>query len=371
MNHIPLVDLKAEYKHIKRDIDTAIGRVIENTSFILGAEVDRFEENFARYCQAKYCVGVASGTAALSLSLLALGIQPGDEVITTPFTFIATAEAISHCGAIPVFVDIDPNTYLINPDQIEAKITQKTRAIVPVHLYGQPADLDPIQRIAKRYGLAVVEDAAQAHGAEYKGKRVGTIGDVSCFSFYPGKNLGAYGDAGAVVTNDSQIAEKILMLRNHGRKKGVKYEHQIVGFGERIDSLHAAILNAKLPYLEEWTERRRTLAHRYNDLLKDDDFILFEETLNTRHVYHLYVLRHPKRDAILAFLKDNGIGAGVHYPIPLHLQPAYSFLGHRLGDFPQAERIAKEVFSLPLFPFMTEEQQDFIVSTVRQAVSVL
>jgi len=365
---IPLVDLKAQYRTISSDIDQAIQRVINNTSFIMGQEVEAFESAFAAYCQAKYAIGVASGTAALHLALRACDVGPGHEVITTPYTFIATAEAITHAGARPVFVDIDPLTYNIDPAEIEAAITERTRAIIPVHLYGQPADMDPILEIAQRHGLRVIEDAAQAHDAEYKGRRVGTLGDVACFSFYPGKNLGAYGDAGAVVTNDPQIADRVRLLRNHGRRQ--KYEHLIEGYGERLDALQGAILSAKLPYLGSWTNARRKLADHYRAHLADSDNIIVPFVADdVRHVYHLFVVQVPSRDQVLSALRADGIGAGVHYPIPLHLQPAYRYIGAEAGSFPVAEACASKVLSLPLYPEMTEEQVTWVSERVRFHVS--
>jgi dTDP-4-amino-4,6-dideoxygalactose transaminase len=361
---IPLVDLKAQYRSIQSDIDAAIRRVVENTSFILGKEVQAFEQAFAQYCGADHCIGVSSGTAALHLALRAAGIGPGDEVITSPFTFVATAEAIWMAGARPVFVDIHPRYYCIHPDLIERAITPRTKAIMPVHLYGQPADMDPIMDIARRHQLLVIEDAAQAHGAEYHGRRTGILGDIAGFSFYPGKNLGAYGDAGAVVTNNAELAERVRMLRDHGRRS--KYEHEILGYGERLDALQAAILAAKLPHLEAWTERRRALAQRYHRLLAEVPVELPEEMPGTRMVYHIYAIRTPRRDALLQHLNAQGIGAGVHYPIPLHLQPSLRYLGYQPGDFPEAERASQEVLSLPLYPEMTDEQQDMIVEAIRQ-----
>lgn len=360
--NIPLVDLKAQYRAIQPDIDRAIERVITHAGFILGREVAQFEEAFASYCRAAHCVGTSSGTSALHLALRAAGIGPGDEVITTPFTFIATVEAIWMAGAKPVFADIDLRTYNLDPTQIEAVITEKTKAILPVHLYGQPADMDPLLAIAERYNLAVIEDAAQAHGAEYRGRRAGTLGQAACFSFYPGKNLGAYGDAGAVVTNDAELAERVRMLRDHGRLS--KYEHQLLGFGERLDALQAAILGAKLPYLEDWIERRRALAARYNELLADSGLVLPHELPDRRAVYHLYVVRSAHRDALLEHLKARGIGAGIHYPIPLHLQPSLCYLGYRAGDFPQAEQASREVLSLPLYPEMTDEQVRYVAQAI-------
>lgn len=364
MEKIPLVDLKAQYLSIKDEIDEAIERVINKTAFILGEEVEAFEEEYARYCGAKHCVGVASGTAALHLALVACGIGPGDEVITTPFTFIATAEAISHCGARPVFVDIDPQTYNIDPTKIEAVITERTRAIVPVHLYGQPADMDPILSIARRHGLKVIEDAAQAHGAEYKGRRTGTLGDVACFSFYPGKNLGAYGDGGAVVTDNVETANRVRRLRDHGRQ--AKYEHLEIGYGERLDALQAAILRAKLRYLETWIEARRNHACQYTNLLGECRVVTPYEAPFVRHVYHLYVIRSSHRDELVVYLRARGIGVGIHYPIPLHLQPAYLQKDYGNSHLPIAEQAATEVVSLPMYPELTGEQIAHIADAVNQ-----
>lgn len=366
--HIPLVDLKAQYQQIKDKVNDAIERVLENTSFIMGKEVAEFEKMFAEYCGAVHCVGVSSGTAALQLALIACGVGYGDEVITSPHTFIATAEAISFCGAVPVFVDIDPRTYNIDPTLIERAITDRTKAIIPVHLYGQPADMDPIISIANQYGLAVIEDAAQAHGAIYKGQPIGTIGDVGCFSFYPGKNLGAYGDGGAIVTNDSKIAQKIAALRNHGRLPGNKYLHDMVGYGERLDSLQAAILKVKLEYLTIWIEQRREKAAYYSRMLAD---CIVETPYcpgSIEHAYHLYVLRVPNRDRILQELREQGIGAGIHYPIPVHLQPAYQYLNQKCGAYPISEQAADQILSLPIFPELTQAQQDRVIDTLIYAL---
>jgi dTDP-4-amino-4,6-dideoxygalactose transaminase len=361
---IPLVDLKAQYQAIQPEIDAAMQRVVHNTSFILGKEVSEFEKNFAAFCQTQYCVGVDSGTAALHLALLICDIKPGDEVITTTHTFVATAEVISLVGAKPVLVDIDPRTYNIDPNKIEAAITPRTRAIIPVHLYGQPAEMDPILDIAKRHHLRVIEDAAQAHGAEYRGKRAGTMGDVACFSFYPGKNLGAYGDAGALVTNSEELANRARMLRNHGRVD--KYEHQIVGYGYRLDALQAAILGAKLPHLDAWNARRRDIADRYTELLTNSDLVLPYCPPHITPIYHIYAVLSKHRDALLTHLKTRGIEAGIHYPIPLHLQPVYKNLGYKRGDFPIAERVADEELSLPMYPEMTDAQMEQIVRAVKE-----
>ena len=364
--NIPLVDLKAQYATIKTEVDAAITRVVNNAAFILGPEVKAFEQEFASFCEARYSVGISSGTDALHLALRACGVGLGDEVVTTPFTFIATSEAISMCGARPVFCDIDPRTYNIDPSQIEARITSHTKAIVPVHLYGQPADMDPILELARRHNLRVVEDAAQAHGARYKGRRVGTLADVACFSFYPGKNLGAYGDAGAVVTNDDEIAGKVRLLRDHGRRD--KYEHLIEGYGNRLDALQAAILRAKLPHLKEWNASRQALATAYTcSSTKPIQPPFVPEWAEP--VWHLYVVRVKERRQVQEYLKQAGIATGVHYPIPLHLQPAYRELGYKVGDFPHSEIAAKEVLSLPLYPELPAEQLQAIVSTLLQALS--
>lgn len=360
---IPLVDLRAQYNTIKSEIDSAVQRVLDNTSFIMGKEVTSFEAAFAGFVGATGAAGVASGTAALHLALLACGVGPGDEVITAAHTFIATAEAISHTGARPVFVDIDPNTYTLDPAQVEDRITDRTRAIVPVHLYGQPADLDPLVDIARRRSLWLIEDAAQAHGAEYKGRRCGTIGHMACFSFYPGKNLGAYGDAGAVTSNDEKLLAKVRKLRDHGRTS--KYEHDEIGYGERIDALQAAILAAKLPHLESWSEARRSHARLYNELLAGSTVATPYESPDVRHVYHLYVVRTPHRDDLLSHLKRNGVDAGIHYPIPVHKQPAYAKQGYSDVSLPVSERAAAEVLSLPLYPELTEAQIHHVAKAVR------
>jgi dTDP-4-amino-4,6-dideoxygalactose transaminase len=364
---IPLVDLKSQYQNHKSEIDAAMQRVIDTTSFIMGPAVREFEEAFAACCTTKYAVGVDSGTGALNLIFRALGLGPGDEVITTPHTFIATTEMLNHMGVKPVFVDIDPKTYNINPALIEKVITPRAKAILPVHLYGQPADMDPILEIAGHHNLIVIEDAAQAHAAEYKGRRTGSLAKAAIFSFYPGKNLGAYGDAGAVVTDDDQLAEKIRLLRNHGRF--AKYEHQVAGWGARMDTLQAAILHAKLAHLEEWTEKRRAVAARYRELLSGLDGVEVPyESPDVRHVYHLFVVRVANRGQVWDKLKARGVGAGVHYPLPLHLQPTYSYLGHRRGDFPETETAADSVLSLPLYPEMTDEHIEHVVDALRESI---
>jgi len=367
---IPFVDLKAQYDSIKDEMDEAIQNVLNNTSFIMGEELKKFEEEFARFCDVKYAIGVANGSDALILALKACGIGKGDEVITVPHTFIATTEAISNVGGKVVFVDVDPKTYTIDISKIEEKINKRTKAIIPVHLYGQPADMDPIMRLAKKYNLKVIEDAAQAHGAEYKGEKVGSIGEVACFSFYPGKNLGAYGDAGIVVTDNEEIAEVIKLLRNHGRI-AKKYEYDIEGYSSRLDNLQAAILRVKLRYLNKWNESRRKNAKKYNELLDNIGRIITPyEADYAKHVYHLYVIRTDKgRDKLREELKSKGITTGIHYPIPLHLQPAYSYLGHKEGDFPVTERCSQKILSLPIFAELTGGQIEEIVEIIKNIKS--
>jgi dTDP-4-amino-4,6-dideoxygalactose transaminase len=350
--NIPLVDLRAQYDAIRGEIDEAIARVLASAEFIMGPEVAAFDQAFASFCEVEHAVGVSSGTDALHLALRACGVTEGDEVITTPFTFIATAEAISMCGARPVFADIDARTCNLDPAQVERRITRRTRAIVPVHLYGQPADMTPILDIAARHGLRVIEDAAQAHGARYKGARVGTLGDAGCFSFYPGKNLGAYGDAGAVVTRDATIAARVRRLRDHGRQD--KYEHLEVGFGNRLDGLQAAILSAKLPHLASWNQGRAKLARRYTQLLSGRGPAVPFVPDWAEPVWHLYVIRVGERASAQNTLRESGIATGVHYPLPLHVQPAYRHLGYRPDEFPEAIRAAGEVLSLPIYPELSE-----------------
>lgn len=351
---------------MKPDIDAAIQRVIDNTSFILGKEVVDFEQAFASAVGVQGAVGVASGTAAIRLALLAAEVGPGDEVITTAHTFIATAEAISQIGARPVFVDIDSRTYNLDPEKVEDAISPRTRAILPVHLYGQPAGMGPLLDIAERHHLWLIEDAAQAHLAEYEGRQCGSIGSLACFSFYPGKNLGAYGDAGAVTGNDPDLLAKVRKLRDHGRTS--KYEHDEIGFGDRIDALQAAILATKLPHLNEWTEARRAHARRYDQLLADTDVISPYEAPNVRHVYHLYVIRVPRRDEMLEHLKSHGVGAGIHYPVPVHRQPAYLKEGYGDISLPVTEQMANEVVSLPMYPELNSEQIEYVAQAVKEAL---
>jgi dTDP-4-amino-4,6-dideoxygalactose transaminase len=366
---IPLVDLNAQYRSIKAEIDAAVGAVLENGRFILGPEVEAFEREFSAYCGSAHAVGVNSGTSALHLALLAAGVGEGDEVITAAFTFVATVAAIEYTGARAVLVDVDPSTLTIDPRRIESAITDKTKAIIPVHLYGHPADMDPIMDIARAHSLLVVEDAAQAHGAEYKHRRVGSIGDLGCFSFYPGKNLGAAGDGGAVTTDNDGYAQRLRMLHDWGAEE--KYVHVVKGFNFRLDEIQAAILRVKLRRLEAWTELRRRHAHAYSSLFSGSAVDPVGEAGDVRHVYHLYVVRTRERDRVRSELYAAGIQAGIHYPIPAHLQPAYENLGYRRGDFPVSERAADEVLSLPLYPELTSGAVERIARAVARSASVM
>jgi len=370
---IPMADLKAQYLSIKDEIDTAVRRVIESSQFILGPEVDAFEKEMAAYCGTAYAIGVASGTEALQLALLACGIGPGDEVITTPFTFIATAEAITQCGAVPVFVDIDPVTYNIDPNLIEAKITPKTRCILPVHLYGESVDMHPVMETAKKHNLKVIEDCAQALAAEYKGKKVGSIGDAGCLSFFPSKVLGAYGDGGMVVTNDGQVAEKLKMLRNHGAKQ--KYYHLVPGFNSRLDGLQAAILRVKLKYLDGWIKLRREKAALYAKHLGNiPGMSIPHQSLGCYHCYNYYTIRlvdsRFNREVLQKHLTSRGISHMVYYPVSLHLQAVCAALGGKTGDFPHSERAQDEVLSLPIYPEMTEEQVMEVAAVIKEFAAI-
>lgn len=363
--NVPLVDLYAQYLSIKPDVDTAIERTIARSAFIGGEELRSFESEFAKYCEAAACVGVGNGTDALYLTLRALGIGAGDEVITVAHTFTATAEAISSIGARPVFVDIKPDTMLMDPDLIESAITPRTRAIIPVHIYGQPCEMDRIMEIARRHGLKVIEDAAQAHGARWRGRRVGSIGDVACFSFFPGKNLGAYGDAGGVVSRDEDLIRRIRMLANHGRMD--KYVHQIEGVNSRLDNLQAAILRVKLRRLDIWNAARERHAQRYCEILSNCGVILPVVHPEVETVWHLFVIKVQDRDRLQAELNERGIAAGVHYPVPLHRQPAYQHLGIPEGALPVTEQVAPHILSLPMYPELTEDQ----IAAVGKAVSAV
>lgn len=360
---IPFIDLKAQYLSIKNEINLAVTKVLESSQYVLGDEVSAFETEFAAYCDADYGIAVNSGTSALHLALLAAGIGHGDEVITVPFTFVATVAAICYTGATPVFVDINPVSYTIDVTQLEKAITKKTKAILPVHLYGQPADMEPILSIARHYGLIVIEDAAQAHGAQYQGLRVGSIGDLGCFSFYPGKNLGAYGEGGMIVTNNPEYARLICMLRDWGQEH--KYHHVLKGYNYRMDAIQGAILRVKLRYLDQWTEARRTHAALYNQYLANSGLRTPTVCDDNRHVYHIYAVRSSQREQLKQKLDQQEIQTGIHYPIPLHLLTAYADLGYELGDFPHSELAAREVLSLPMFAELTPEQINTIAQEIK------
>ncbi|MBN3038335.1 MAG: DegT/DnrJ/EryC1/StrS family aminotransferase [Candidatus Omnitrophica bacterium] len=365
---IPLLDLKKQYQSIKQEIDARISKILESGRFILGPEVSSLEAEVADFCQAKYAIGVASGTDALELALRALGVKAGDEVITTPFTFIATTEAITQVGAKVVFVDIRLDTYNIDPEKIREKITPRSKVIIPVHLYGQPCDVEEIMEIARENNLLVIEDCAQAIGAEYKGKKVGSFGDIGCFSFFPSKNLGGYGDGGMCTTEKEELAEKLRMLRVHGSKN--KYQHITEGRNSRLDEIQAGILRIKLQHLNQWNQQRREKARLYTKMFKEsglaDKVILPVETKDVKHVFNLYVIRVRHRDELLGFLKSKEIFAAVHYPIPLHLQEVYKQAGHKIGDFPNAELTAREIISLPFFPEISEEQISAVVESIKE-----
>ena len=362
---VKFVDLHAMHAPLMDDFRQVFERVLENSSFILGSEVDRFEEAFARYLGANDCIAVSNGTVALELALLALGVRPGDEVITVPNTFIATAEAISAVGAHPVFVDVDPVSYTMDPNLVEAAITPRTRVLLPVHLYGQAADMDPLLESAARHGLKVLEDACQAHGAEYKGKKAGTLGAAGCFSFYPGKNLGALGEGGAVVTSDPALAARMRMLRDHGSVK--KYEHALPGYNFRLEGLQGGFLAVKLPHLDGWNDRRRRAARHYDNLLSGDGIVTPLEMPYAHHVYHLYVIQAEDREQLRRNLHAAGVETGLHYPGPLHLQEAYRSLGYKKGDFPVCEYLAERILSLPMFPDITREQVEYVISVIKES----
>ncbi len=364
MTLIPFLDLKAQYTQIKPEIDAALARVVANANFVLGPEVTAFEERFARYCRTAHCRAVNTGTSALHLALLAAGIGPGDEVITVSMTFVATTAAILYSGAKPVFVDVDPATWTMNPALIEAAITPRTKAIMPVHLHGQMADMDPIMSIARRHGLVVIEDAAQAHGAEYKGRRAGSIGDLGCFSFYPGKNLGAFGEGGAVVTDQPDLARRVSLLRDWGQE--AKYKHVVAGYNYRMDGIQGAVLNVKMNHIESWTDARRSLAERYDRLLSDLHLAGPQPPWYSRHVYHVYAVRLSRRDDAIILLREAGIDVGIHYPVPVHLQKAYAELGYQPGDLPVTEMLANEFLSLPIYPELLPEQVAEVVSTLKR-----
>jgi len=359
---IPFVDLKAQYASIKHEVDAAIQGVLESCQFTLGGEVAAFEQEFAAYCQSKHGIGVNTGTSALHLALLAAEVGPGDEVITVPFTFVATVAAICYTGAKPVFVDVDPQTFNMDAGALESAITARTKAIIPVHLYGQPADMDPILQVAKKRGLIVIEDACQAHGAQYKGRRAGSLGDMGCFSFYPGKNLGAYGEGGMVVTGNAQYARTIRMLRDWGAE--TKYQHVLKGYNYRLEGLQGAVLRVKLRHLEAWTEARRAAAARYDRLFADSGVATPKTIPYARHVYHIYAIRTAHRQQWQEALQARGIQTGVHYPAPVHLLPAYADLGYQAGDFPHAERAANEALSLPMYAELTAGQCEQVAAAI-------
>lgn len=361
---VPLVDLKAQYKPLKEEILEGIAHSLEGMWLFLGENVQAFETEFSEFCGSKYGIGVSEGTTALHVILRAMEIGPGDEVITVSHTFVATAEAIVLAGATPVFVDIDPETCLMDVSQIEDKITPRTKAILPVHLYGQIVDMDPLLEIAERHGLRVIEDACQAHGAYYKDRRAGTLGDAGAFSFYFSKNLGAYGEGGFITTKDDEIARRIRMIRDHGSER--KYYHDLMGLNARLDELQAVVLRAKLPHLEEWTRMRREHAAQYNELLENAPIKTPVERPERSHVYHLYVIRTPHRDEMLGYLKENGVGAGIHYPVPIHLQKSMAYLGYTEGSLPVTEQVTSEIISLPMYAEMTSEQIQYVADKVRQ-----
>lgn len=366
--NVPFLDLKLHHQPLRAEIEAAIREVLDSCAFAGGPFVTRFEEDFAAFCRAPHAIGVGNGTDALWLALLALGVGPGDEIITAPTTFMATAEAISFCGATPVFVDVQESTYNLDPSGLERALSPRTKAIVPVHLFGQPADMDPILEFANRKGLPVVEDACQAHGAEYKGRPVGTLGVAGCFSFYPGKNLGAIGEAGAVTTRDTELANRIKVLREHGQAK--KYFHSHIGWNARMDGIQAAALRVKLRHLARWNELRRQHAAQYHQLLASlSQVVLPQEASYARHVFHIYPIRVARRDDLLAELGRRGVGCGIHYPVPVHLQDAYRHLGLAKGTLPVAEKCAEEFLSLPMFPELTAQQVEFVADNLRAVIS--
>ena len=360
---IPYFDLPAQLRGLRKEIDAALARTLDNCSFCLGPDVAQFEKEFARFCGARHCVGFNSGTSALHVAMLLLGVGDGDEVITSPFTFVATSWAISYTGAKPVYVDIDDATFNLDPALVERAITPRTKAILPVHLYGQPCDLDPLLEICLKHKLPLVEDACQAHGAKYKGKTVGTLGAMSGFSFYPGKNLGACGEGGALVTNNAAFDKRARSLREHGSAQ--RYYHDEVGYNYRMEGFQGAVLGVKLKHLAQWTQKRRTLAHTYHDLLADTPLQLPREPAYAESAWHLYVVRHPRRDELKKHLEANGVGCALHYPLPLHLQKCYANLGYKAGDFPIAEKAARECLSLPIYPELTDKQVQRVADVIK------
>jgi dTDP-4-amino-4,6-dideoxygalactose transaminase len=361
---VPYLDLPAQMRTIRQDVDAAIARTLDNCSFCLGPDVAQFEKDFARYCGAEHCVGFNSGTSALHIAMLLLNVRPGDEVITTPMTFVATSWAISYVGAKPVYVDIEDPTFNLDPALIERAITPRTKAVLPVHLYGHPFAIEPIQAICRKHNLPLVEDAAQAHAARYRGKPIGTFGAMSCFSFYPGKNLGAYGEGGGLVTNDAAFAARARSLREHGSTK--RYYHEEVGFNYRMEGIQGAVLGVKLKHLDAWTRERRRVAHRYHELLAETPLQLPREANYAESAYHLYVVRHPRRDELKQHLEANHVGCALHYPVPLHLQKCYAELGYKPGDFPVAEKAARECLSLPIYPELNEAGIQRVAEVIKE-----
>lgn len=363
---VPFVDLTAQYRSIAEEMDSAIAQVLSNADFILGEAVTAFEDDFAQYCGVSFACGVDSGTSAIELALRAYGVGPGDEVVTAANTFIATALAVSYTGATPVLVDVDPQTYTIDVSRLESAITDRTRALIPVHLYGQPADMEPVMEIAQRHGLVVIEDACQAHGATYKGRRVGSLGHAAAFSFYPSKNLGACGDGGMVVSDDERVANLTRMMRNYGQRD--KYHYALLGYNRRLDTLQAAVLLVKLKHLESWNAARRHHAQLYGGLLGPNSVILPREADYARSVYHLYVIRAKDRDGLRSYLHERGISTGIHYPVPIHLQEAYRHLDYQKGSFPITEECAEQVLSLPMYAELSPDSIAYVAETIRSFV---
>lgn len=365
MVNVPFIDLHAQYESIRGEITAAVQAVLDNSAFVGGPFVEKFEESFARFCGTAHAVAVSSGTSALWMTLICLGIGPGDEVITVPNSFIATAEAISLCGARPVFVDVEQDSCTLNPGLLEAAVTPNTKAIIPVHLFGQPANMDPVMAFAAERNLFVIEDACQAHGARYKDRPAGSMGDAACFSFYPGKNLGAYGEAGAVTTNNAELAGNIRRMRDHGQSR--KYYHGMIGWNGRMDGIQGAILSVKLEYLASWNEKRRKNAVLYHDLLHGQEGVILPAEMEyARHIYHIYAIRVQNRDRVLARLNEKGISCGIHYPLPIHLQDAYRSFGLTKGTFPVAEQSADQLLSLPMYPELTPEQIEYVARETKR-----
>jgi dTDP-4-amino-4,6-dideoxygalactose transaminase len=360
---IPYFDLPAQIRSLRKDLDVVIARTLDNCSFCLGPDTAQFEKDFAKFCGAEHCSGFNSGTSALHVAMLLLGVGPGDEVITTPTTFVASSWAISYVGAKPVYVDIDDATFNLDPKLIERAITPRTKALMPVHLYGHPFEVDPILKICRKHKLPLVEDAAQAHGAKYKGKVVGTFGEMSCFSFYPGKNLGACGEGGALVTNNAAFDKRARALREHGST--VRYYHDEVGYNYRMEGIQGAVLGVKLKHLDKWTKKRRAIAHAYQELLTGTPLQLPREAAWAESAWHLFVVRHPRRDELKKHLDASGVGCALHYPLPLHLQKCYAHLGHKPGAFPVAEKAARECLSLPIYPELTDAQIQRVASAIK------